>query len=333
MRIALIAVLTAAAVSGPALAQVQDRYSPGRPTTRMVAFTPAPASVTAASPSRVWPQTVASAATPRPRRLLTWPGKISGPATSSPSEFTPVPAAPERVAAYVAPRPVSQAPVRIVRATPPPPPVAAAPTPEPEYLQPADRQAALQAPVSNMTQPPRAALPTSIYAPTPRPAPAPVQADGDPRPDPFARANTTFSLPTTAAPTVAPQAQSVPFSGDPRPDPFAAASAPQPVHLASAPQPQRLAPAPLPPRPQVRGGAPVSSYSVSGIAPRRYSVHRSFGQSPDPIEMPKEFFNEGLVDMAEPPPPLPPKVNEKGKTPAQVKAAERRASERASEAE
>jgi hypothetical protein len=51
---------------------------------------------------------------------------------------------------------------------------------------------------------------------------------------------------------------------------------------------------------------PVASASTSQ-PPRRYSVAREFGLTPDPIPLPQQFFAEGSPDLAAPPPPLPPK--------------------------
>lgn len=334
MRTVMFTIATAAlaAAGAPALAQVQDRYSPGRP----AAPAPNPAAADTARPegvrARVWPERIAAASAPRPQRMLSWPGKVAGSAgedarvqalsVAAPPEAAPriaayqlpEPRLPTIVTTYRAPAPAAPSPRADVSA--PPPARAAAPAPTPDYLQPADLEAARQT-ASAPVRP--APLPTTIYqAPSrARLAPAADQASpGDPRPDPFARANTTVALPMAAS---APQAAGpqVARSSDPRPDPIVAALA-----MPSTPaQPQAIRPA----------AAPVSGrYAAAGggAAPRRYSVHRSFGQAPDPIQMPREFFEEGSVDLAEPPPPLPPRVNEKGKTAAQVKAAEARAADR-----
>lgn len=333
MRTAIFALTAMAALSGAAQAQVQDRYSPGRPAGRGIIFVSAPAPapialapVSKASRALVWPEAVATAASPRTQRTLNWPGKISGsseqaavPARAAPQRNPP----PERAAAY--PPPMSlRPPSSVIQAAPSPAPAPlAAPVAQREFLQPADRDAAQRLASASLRPAP---LPSNIYdAPPPRRlAPASVPT----APSAPSASNTTFSLPVAAAPAqLTVQPRPAPVANAPRADAISRAPTASPVAEAAPRQPAALTPAPLTPR-YATGGQPVGAYTVAGMAPRRYSVHRAFGEAPDPIQMPKEFFNQGVVDLAEPPPPLPPKVNEKGKTQAQVKAAEARAAER-----
>jgi hypothetical protein len=61
--------------------------------------------------------------------------------------------------------------------------------------------------------------------------------------------------------------------------------------------------------PPSRTAAPLQPTAASATAqpPRRYSVAREFGLTPDPIPLPQQFFADGSPDLAAPPPPLPPK--------------------------
>jgi len=52
--------------------------------------------------------------------------------------------------------------------------------------------------------------------------------------------------------------------------------------------------------------AAAPQMAAAGTPAHFYSVHRQFGLSPDPIPLPPQFFADGAVDLAAPPPPLPP---------------------------
>ncbi|NEX93867.1 hypothetical protein, partial [Caulobacter sp. 17J65-9] len=59
------------------------------------------------------------------------------------------------------------------------------------------------------------------------------------------------------------------------------------------------------PQPTTPAAAPVTVAEAPARpdGPRRYSVHRAFGEAPDRPQLPSEFFLDGPpVDLADPPP-------------------------------
>ena len=89
---------------------------------------------------------------------------------------------------------------------------------------------------------------------------------------------------------------------------------PQPAALPTniyAPAPQRVvAAAQIPPAaPQAaapRVVAQAASSSEADYQPTHfYSVHRQYGQTPDPIPLSAQFFASSTPDLAQPPPPVP----------------------------
>ncbi len=114
------------------------------------------------------------------------------------------------------------------------------------------------------------------------------------------------------------------------------ASAPSPAPLrvqrywdprpqAQVQQPQATAPptniyAPAPPRivasaqlPSAAPQAPAQRAAVQAVASSQddyqpthfYSLHRQYGQAPDPIPLSAQFFASSTPDLAQPPPPVP----------------------------
>lgn len=91
-------------------------------------------------------------------------------------------------------------------------------------------------------------------------------------------------------------------------DPSAAPRAPAPLPAsiyAQTPPPARSPAAPAiaaTPLAQAQTpAAPGSDYTT----PRFYSLHRAYGQTPDPIPLSPQFFATQTPDLAEPPPPPP----------------------------
>ena len=92
----------------------------------------------------------------------------------------------------------------------------------------------------------------------------------------------------------------------------AAAVQPTPAALPTnlfAPAPPRAVasaqlPAAAPPAP--RAVAQASSNPEDGYQPTHfYSLHRQYGQTPDPIPLNSQFFASSTPDLAQPPPPVP----------------------------
>lgn len=111
----------------------------------------------------------------------------------------------------------------------------------------------------------------------------------------------------------APQGRSRQSSERAEPAP-AAATSPPPAALptsiyasspASAPRPMTtaVAQAQAPSQPRAQAQAAGSDYTT----PRFYSLHRAYGQQPDPIPLSQQFFSTPTEDLAEPP-ALPPRT-------------------------
>ena len=78
--------------------------------------------------------------------------------------------------------------------------------------------------------------------------------------------------------------------------------------IPSAALPTSIYAAPTPPSPPAQ--APVQALAQAGPpaagaypSPRYYSLHRPYGQTPDPVPLSPQFFSGGQADLAEPPPP------------------------------
>ena len=86
-------------------------------------------------------------------------------------------------------------------------------------------------------------------------------------------------------------------------------SPPRPAALPNniyAPAPPRVLAAAQLPAPAARAAAPVASSSEDNYQPTHfYSVHRQYGQAPDPIPLSAQFFASSTPDLAQPPPPVP----------------------------
>ncbi len=73
-----------------------------------------------------------------------------------------------------------------------------------------------------------------------------------------------------------------------------------------APAPPRMVAAAQLPAPAPRAAAPVAASPEDGYQPTHfYSVHRQYGQAPDPIPLSAQFFASSTPDLAQPPPPAP----------------------------
>ena len=83
--------------------------------------------------------------------------------------------------------------------------------------------------------------------------------------------------------------------------------APASIYAPPAPPAPMSAAAPLrPPAPQVRALAQAGPTSVGPPASvRYYSLHRPYGDAPDPIPLSAQFLGEASPDLAAPPPPVP----------------------------
>ncbi len=83
--------------------------------------------------------------------------------------------------------------------------------------------------------------------------------------------------------------------------------------IAPAPQPPRTPALPTsiyapaaPATPAVKALAMAAPPTGSGSAsPRFYSLHRAYGETPDPVALGPQFFVDGSPDLAQPPPPIP----------------------------
>jgi hypothetical protein len=108
-----------------------------------------------------------------------------------------------------------------------------------------------------------------------------------------------------AAPAAPPRAPEAPVEA---PEPAAAVIAPG-AKIEAAPLPRVAAapaPAPVPAPPAANPVARVIGAAAPPVSesPRRYSLHREFGQTPDRPALPAPVYLDNLpVDLAEPPPP------------------------------
>ena len=85
-----------------------------------------------------------------------------------------------------------------------------------------------------------------------------------------------------------------------------------PTSIYAPPPPRAVAAAPI--APAAAPQAPVAPRTVTQTAandtsdyqpPHFYSLHRQYGQAPDPIPLDAQFFNSASPDLAQPPPPVP----------------------------
>lgn len=128
-------------------------------------------------------------------------------------------------------------------------------------------------------------------------APQPAYAPVAPRP-------MTRSLPAP----VAPQVPAMTY-GPPPPYPVAP---PLPTSIYAPPPPAAASIAPIPPTPPAPPAAPkVKALAMASrmdpdapASPRLYSVHRQYGETPDPIPLTPQFFESSSQDLAAPPPPV-----------------------------
>ncbi len=130
--------------------------------------------------------------------------------------------------------------------------------------------------------------PRRIY----QPAPSPTQS-----PAPAVRAAPTEAVQSRP---LAPPAPPTSIYAPPPPRTQTYAPSPQ-VQARAAPQPAAA------PRPAqgVRALAQAEPVGSDYLRPRFYSVHRPYGQEPDPITLTPEFLSQGSPDLATPPPPVP----------------------------
>ena len=96
-----------------------------------------------------------------------------------------------------------------------------------------------------------------------------------------------------------------------------------PTSIYAPPPPARIQSAPIP-APAARAAAPVRALAMASppaaalagvptgaagedppASPRFYSLHRAYGDTPDPIPLTPTFFSDGSTDLAAPPPPVP----------------------------
>lgn len=82
---------------------------------------------------------------------------------------------------------------------------------------------------------------------------------------------------------------------------------PAPLPPAALPNSIYAAPPPAQAQPSgaarmAAGGAPYDQHA------RFYSLHRAFGQTPDPIALSPQFLASPSADLADPPPPPPPRI-------------------------
>lgn len=86
------------------------------------------------------------------------------------------------------------------------------------------------------------------------------------------------------------------------------------IQQAPLPPPGRNLPSSIyaaPPPAQGQQPAQASNVAVAGgydQRPRHYSLHRSFGETPDPIALTPQFLATPSADLADPPPPPPPRI-------------------------
>ena len=99
---------------------------------------------------------------------------------------------------------------------------------------------------------------------------------------------------------VAPQAALTPRDERAVPPQAAAAQRSAP----SAALPTSIYAPPQPPAPRVQALAQASPPTAGAYpSPRYYSLHRPYGQTPDPVPLSPQFFAGGSTDLADPPPP------------------------------
>ena len=159
--------------------------------------------------------------------------------------------------------------------------------------------------------------------------PGKVQPAQSPRPRAAARAATSGNYsgvalrgadprPATAmAPPPATRRVWDPVSGTVEPSPQPAAL-PTNIYAPAPPRPVAAAPIaptlpaaslrPAPPAPRVlaQAQAQPQANDTSDYQPTHfYSVHRQYGQAPDPIPLDAQFFASSSPDLAQPPPPVP----------------------------
>jgi hypothetical protein len=104
--------------------------------------------------------------------------------------------------------------------------------------------------------------------------------------------------PAAPAPPSAPVQAAQPVRAAPQP--------PAPVSIYSPPPPPARPAAPQPQAPQVRALAQASAPPAAPPATvRYYSLHRAYGDAPDPIALSPQFLNDASPDLAAPPPPAP----------------------------
>jgi hypothetical protein len=123
---------------------------------------------------------------------------------------------------------------------------------------------------------------------------------------------------TTQAQVVQPKAPTLrlltwPGKVNPQTAPPAAPRVAAPARAAQPALPTSIY-APPPPAPAVaaRPAQPPEVQALAQASPgagapaaRFYSLHRAYGETPDPIPLGPQFFAGGQVDLAEPPPPAP----------------------------
>jgi hypothetical protein len=105
------------------------------------------------------------------------------------------------------------------------------------------------------------------------------------------------------APAPAPKSAALPTSIYAPPPPVAA-----PVRSPAPAQAPVLAQAQV--QTQVQAQAQVQAQPQSGLrndaaSPRFYSLHRAYGDTPDPVALSPQFFATPTQDLADPPPPPP----------------------------
>jgi hypothetical protein len=206
-------------------------------------------------------------------RMLTLPGKVSAPGerqmVAQPASFTP----PPRQAMY-APAPVPAA------------------------------RPAVQPAMAMSYQPVQARRPVFIDRRDP-----PQLATQPPLPPPVALAAVTERAPQRAAPPAV-QVASLPTSI------YGQAAAQTAPHTTLAPQAMPpLAAGPAPARApvvaqaQAAAGQPrIAMASVYDQRPHYYSLHRAYGDTPDPVTLSPQFLSAPSTDLAEPPPPVMPRL-------------------------
>jgi hypothetical protein len=101
------------------------------------------------------------------------------------------------------------------------------------------------------------------------------------------------------------------------------------IRASPLPPPTRALPNSIyaaPPPAQAAPPAPASNMAVASGGfdqhARFYSLHRAYGQKPDPVSLSPQFLSTPSADLADPPPPPPPRILPgQAATPAQQTAA------------